>query len=57
MHIRLMPAVEQALQRFLKQDLEDREPRNVDDIWFVLQQASLDALLNSLQVELARLGK
>ena len=57
MHIWLNLEVEKALQRFLKQDLEGREPRNVENLWFVLQQASLDALLNALQVELARLSK
>ena len=41
MHIRLNPEVEKALQRFLKQDLEGREPRNVENLWFVLQQASV----------------
>lgn len=57
MHIRLNPEVELALQRFLKQDLENREPRNVDELWFVLQQATLDSLLNALQVEIARLSR
>jgi hypothetical protein len=57
MHIRLNPAVEIALQRFIKQDLESREPRNVDDLWFLLQQATLDALLNALQVEISKLSR
>ena len=57
MHIRLNPEVEAALQRFLKQDLEGREPRNVDDLWFLLQQSTMDALFNALQVELSRLSK
>ena len=57
MHIKLNPGVEAALQRFLKQDLESREPANVDDLWFLLQQATLDALFNALQVELSRLGR
>jgi len=57
MHIRLEPGVEAALQKFISQDLENREPRNVEELWFVLQQATLDALLNSLQVEISRLGK
>ena len=56
MHIKLYPSAEAALQRFLRQDLESREPTDVDDLWFLLQQATLDALFNSLQVELSRLG-
>ncbi len=57
MHIKLNPGVEQALQRFLRQDLEAREPAGVDDLWFLLQQATLDAMFNALQIELARLGR
>lgn len=57
MHIKLNPGVEQALQRFLKQDLESREPAGVDDLWFLLQQATLDSLFNALQIELSRLGR
>lgn len=56
MHIKLNPGVEEALQRYLKQDLESREPAGVDDLWFTLQQATLDAMFNALQVELSRLG-
>lgn len=57
MHIKLNPGVEEALQRFLKQDLEAREPAGVEDLWFLLQQATLDALFNALQIELSRLGR
>lgn len=57
MHIKLNPGVEQVLQRFLKQDLEAREPIGVDDLWFLLQQATLDAMFNALQIELSRLGR
>jgi AAA ATPase-like protein len=57
MHIKLNPGVEAALERFLKQDLESREPAGIDDLWFLLQQATLDAMFNGLQVELSRLGR
>lgn len=57
MHIKLNPGVEQALQRFLGQDLEARQPAGVDDLWFLLQQATLDAMFNGLQIELSRLGR
>jgi hypothetical protein len=57
MHLRLQPSVETALLSFLNQDLEGRDPRHVDEFWFVLQQCALDALLNGLQVELSRLGR
>lgn len=57
MHIKLNPGVEEALQRFLKQDLEAREPAGVEDLWFLLQQATLDALFNALQIELSRLAR
>lgn len=56
MHIKLKPNVEAALQRFLRQDIESREPNDVDDLWFLLQQATLDALFNALQFELSKLG-
>jgi hypothetical protein len=57
MHIKLNPGVEASLQRFLKQDLESREPAGVEDLWFLLQQATLDAMFNALQIELSRLGQ
>jgi hypothetical protein len=57
MHIRLNPGVEAALQRFLRQDLEAREPAQIEDLWFLLQQATLDALFNALQIELSRIGR
>lgn len=57
MHIRLNPNVEAALQRFLRQDLEAREPAHTDELWFLLQQATLDALFNALQIELSRVGR
>jgi hypothetical protein len=57
MHIRLKPDVEKVLRDFLNRDLEGREPRQVDDLWFVLQQAVLDALLAGLQVEISKLGR
>lgn len=57
MHIRLKPDVERALRNFLTQDLEGRDPGQVDDLWFVLQQAVLDAMLAGLQVEISRLGR
>lgn len=57
MHIRLKPDVEKVLRNFLNRDLEGREPRQVDDLWFVLQQAVLDAMLAGLQVEISKLGR
>ena len=57
MHIRLKPDVEQVLRDYLQRDLEGRDPRHVDDLWFVLQQAVLDALLAGLQVEISKLGR
>lgn len=57
MHLRLQPSVEATVLSFMNQDLEGRDPRNVDDLWFVLQQCTLDALLNALQVELTRLSR
>lgn len=57
MHIKLNPGVEQALQRFLRQDLEARQPAGVEDLWFLLQQATLDAMFNGLQIELSRLSR
>ena len=57
MHIKLNLNVEAALQRFLRQDLEAREPAQIDELWFLLQQATLDALFNALQIELSRIGR
>lgn len=57
MHIQLKPNVERALCKYLSQDLEGREPRQVDDLWFVLQQTVLDALLAGLQVEISKFGR
>lgn len=57
MHIRLKPDVEQVLRDYLHRDLEGRDPRQVEDLWFVLQQAVLDALLAGLQVEISKLGR
>ena len=56
MHIQLNKEVEESLRQFLRQDLEGREPMRVDELWFVLQQCTLDGLWNSLQVEIARRG-
>jgi hypothetical protein len=53
MHIYLNPTVEANVERFIKQDLEGRDPRNVEGLWFVLQQSTLDALWNALQIEIA----
>lgn len=57
MHIRLRPVVDKALQEFLDLDLEGRAPHQVEDLWFVLQQSVLNALLAGLQIEISRLGK
>lgn len=55
-HMELKEAVDTAYRSFLQQDLEGREPRNVLDLYFTLQQAVLDSLWNAIQVELSRYG-
>jgi hypothetical protein len=54
-HLELRPDVEVELAEVLRQDLEGRAPSNVPDFWFTLQQCTLDALLNAIQMEIYRL--
>lgn len=54
-HLELKPDVEVDLSTVLRQDLEGRAPGNVDDLWFTLQQCTLDGLLNAIQMEIYRL--
>lgn len=55
-HLKLYPHVEAEVKRFLVSDLEGRSPGQVEDVWFVLQQCVLDALLTALITEADRLG-
>jgi hypothetical protein len=55
-HIRLNPAADEELQHFLTRDLEGRQPASVEDLWFQLQQCTLDELLIGILVELDRLS-
>lgn len=57
MHLKLDPGVQVVHDRFINQDLEGREPNAVPEVHFVLQQAILDSLWNSLQVEISRLSR
>lgn len=56
-HSTLDVAVEEAYRYFMKQDLEGRAPAAVEDLWFTLQQATLDSFWNALQIELSRYGR
>lgn len=56
-HLDLNDDVDAVYRDYLHQDLEGRKPSSVDDLWFRLQQAILDSLWNSVQVELSRYGK
>lgn len=56
-HLELNDSVDAAYRQFLRQDLENREPANVSELAFTLQQAVLDSLWNNLQVELSRYGR
>jgi len=56
MHLVLQPQVEQKLAEFLKEDLEGRQPSEVDDLWFILQQRVLDGLFAAVQAEAIRLN-
>jgi hypothetical protein len=55
-HLRLYPQVESEGRHFLKADLESRNPSQVRDLWFVLQQSVLDSLLASVITETDRLS-
>ncbi len=54
-HIKLQGAAIEELQFFLERDLGGRQPANVQDIWFQLQQCVLDDFLIGTLVEIDRL--
>lgn len=56
-HMELNDTVDQVYRSFLRQDLENRDPKNVTDLWFTLQQATIESLWNALQIELSRYGR
>lgn len=56
-HLQLNDSVDDVYRKFLRQDLENRDPANVSELAFTLQQAVLDSLWNNLQVELSRYGR
>ena len=55
-HRQLSGSAETSYQKFLNRDLEGRNPTQVPESWFVLQQCVLDGLHSSLQCEISRLG-
>jgi len=55
-HIRLNPRVDAELNNYLNIDLEGRNPSQVADLWFVLQQCVLDGLLVGILTELDRIS-
>lgn len=55
-HLKLFPSVEGEVRQFLERDLEGRNPSQVEDLWFVLQQCVLDSLLTSIITEVDRLS-
>jgi hypothetical protein len=55
-HLKLFPHVEEQVRQFLESDLEGRNPSQVEDLWFVLQQCVLDSLLTSIITEADRLS-
>ena len=55
-HLRLNPGVDQALNSYLRTDLEGRTPAEVGaDLWFTLQQCVLDGLLTGIMIETERI--
>jgi hypothetical protein len=56
MHLVLQPPADQTLLEYLAIDLERRSPSQVPDLYFVLQQCTLDALLTAIQVEINKLN-
>jgi hypothetical protein len=56
MHLMLRDAVDAEQLEYLARDLEGRSPSQVEDVWFVLQQAIMDGLFTGMQAELARLS-
>ena len=57
MHIELSrPLTEDKFNNYLKTDLEGRLPSQVRDLYFVLQQCTLDSLFAALQAEVSILS-
>lgn len=56
-HLQLNGSVDEIYRDFIRQDLEGRDPANVEEFAFTIQQSTLDALWNNLQVELSRHGR
>jgi hypothetical protein len=50
-HLALNPMVEEALKKFINQDLEGQNPNEIDDLYFALQQCTMEGLLNALVLE------
>lgn len=55
MHLKLNPKVNEEFLDYLNRDLEGRNPSQVPDVYFMLQQATLDGLLTGLQIEINKL--
>jgi hypothetical protein len=55
MHLRLNPKVNDEFLAYLDRDLEGKNPSQVPELYFVLQQATLDGLLTGIQVEVNKL--
>jgi hypothetical protein len=54
LHLELNPTANGEFRRYLEMDLEGRRVSQVPDVWFVLQQSTLDALMVGIQCELNR---
>lgn len=54
LHLELNAPAAAELKRYVELDLEGRRMGQVDDVWFVIQQSVLDALLIGVQCELNR---
>lgn len=55
-HLKLNSHANNALLEYLKRDLENRNPSQIPELYFVLQQCVLDGLLTGIQVEINRLS-
>lgn len=55
MHLKLTPKVNSELLEYLNRDLEGKNPSQVPELYFVLQQATLDGLLTGIQIEVNKL--
>ena len=56
MHLNLYDNINADLLEYLTGDLEGQAPNQVQDVFFVLQQRTLDDLLTALQIEINRLS-